>query len=507
MKLCLSRTMKIATKQNTKKKPDHSSHLEIGKFIQDIGFVGFAEIFVSFGGIILIPLLTKTLGAYGYGLWQQAMVTIGILSPLASFGLNNALVRFLPAKKQKNDKQQLFLSILFFKFTISILLLSLFIVFSERIAHYFFNNETSIVLITGFIFLIGGTNILCQFYFRSLRKIKIYSLFRIIDSYAKIAVAYYMILIGKGIFGALQGYLCVEIIFLFIYLGIIISEIGFSVPKFSDLKQYLKYGIPLIPTGISLWMIMFSDRYVISYYMEFSNVGVYSAAYNVGFLFFMIVELFDFVLMPTIAKFYDEGNVEKVKTYLRFVFKIYLLLAIPAIVGLSFLSKQILVFFTTAQIAENGWLITPIIAISSLFSGLFVIYDKPLRMSKKTSKIGLIVTITAILNLLLNFGLIPRYGILGAAIATLISYCFSASIIIIFSVKEMKFGINPHILLKTLCASFVIGVICYVWQPSSFIGLIFCIITSFITYFIILYLIGGIKIDEIKSLFSMMKQK
>jgi O-antigen/teichoic acid export membrane protein len=488
-------------------KNNNSSHSEIGTFIKDIGFVGIAEILVALGGIILIPLITKTLGAYGYGLWQQAMVTIGILSPIASFGLNNALVRFLPAKKKIREKQQLFLSILVFKFIVSIIILLLFIIFSDTIAYYFFDNKTNIVFITGFIFLIGGTNILCQFYFRSLRKIKLYSFFRIIDNYAKIALAFYMIYLGNGIFGALQGYLFVEICFVFIYVVIIFSEIGISLPRFHDLKTYLKYGLPLIPTGISLWIIMFSDRYVISFYMEFSNVGIYAAAYNVGFLFFMVVELFDFVLMPTIAKFFDEGDISKVKMYLRFILKIYLLLALPAIVGLSFLSKQILSFFTNSNIAENGWFITPLIAISSLFSGLFVIYDKTLRMSKKTSKIGIIVTITALLNLILNFGLIPYYGILGAAVATLLSYCFSAIIIIIFSMKEMRFGIKPTTLFKTLFASAIVGIICYVWQPASFFSLIACIFLSMIAYFIILYLIKVLKKEEMKFMISLLKQR
>ena len=131
--------MKKPRAAKKEKKIETGSYLEIGNFIKDIGFIGFAEILVSIGGIILIPLLTKTLGAYGYGLWQQAMVTIGILSPLASFGLNNALVRFLPSKKQTHDKQQLFLSILFFKLTVSIFILILFLLFSDTIAYYFFN--------------------------------------------------------------------------------------------------------------------------------------------------------------------------------------------------------------------------------------------------------------------------------------------------------------------------------------------------------------------------------
>ena len=75
--------------------------MSLKKVIQDIGLVGVTEIISSASGIILVAILTKSLGIYNYGLWEQVAVTVGILDPFASFGLNNALIRFLPAKKLK----------------------------------------------------------------------------------------------------------------------------------------------------------------------------------------------------------------------------------------------------------------------------------------------------------------------------------------------------------------------------------------------------------------------
>ena len=473
---------------------------DVKKFVQDVGLVGIAEIAVALGGIILIPLLTKTLGAYGYGLWQQMLVTVGILSPLASFGLNNSLVRFLPAKINKLEKQNIFLSIFIFKFSISCIIAFLLIIFSEPVAKIFFDGANYIVVITGFIFLVGSPNILCQFYFRSLRQIKTYSIIRILDSFSKIALAYYMIISGHGIFGVIFSYFVIETFFTLISLFLVVSQIGISFPRFTGMKTWLRYGIPLIPTGLSLWVISFSDRYVIGYVLGVSSVGVYSAAYAIGFSFFMLMELINFVLVPTISKHFDEGKIHDVKKYLGNVLKFYLLFAIPAVIGLSVVSKQILAIITTPDIAEAAWMITPIIATCTLFAGVQEVYDKTLRLTKRTTRIGLAVTISAVINLSLNFILIPIYGILGAAVATLIAYGLSAVLMTFFSIKEFRFEIEKKAIFKFVFAALLMASIGVIWHPVTTASLILCILICIAFYFFILFCLGVFKLREIKFL-------
>jgi O-antigen/teichoic acid export membrane protein len=485
-----------------KNENSHSYANEIKKFVKDIGYIGIAEISVAIGGLIFIPLITKTLGARGYGLWQQMLVTVGILSPIASLGLNNALVRFLPIKEKKKDKQEIFYSILIFKLLTSIIIASLIVIFADFIAGLFFDDFTIIVIITALVFLLGGSNIICYFYFRAIRKIKLYSILRILDSYSKVILAYYMILNGKGVLGVILAYFAVEIFFTTLSLILIIHDIGFKFPKFTNLKTYLKYGIPLVPTGLSLWVISFSDRYVITYMLGIKVVGIYAVAYTLGFSFYMVMELINFVLVPTISKSYDQGKMSEVKDYLSSVFKIYLLLAIPAVVGLSIFSKDLLSLLTTQDIALAGWIIVPIIAICTLFAGVGEVFDKTLRLKQKTSKIGVVVTASAILNIILNFILIPRIGVVGAAIATLITYGIFATLMVLFSLKEIRFNLGLLSISKFLVASAIMALIGIFWNPETILGLIFCILISIAVYFILLFLMGVFRDPEIKLILN-----
>jgi len=495
--------MKIdfSSKKQTKKPIEKSTiNLDIKNFIRDVGLVGVAEFAVAIGGLLLLPLLTKRIGAYGYGLYQQMLVTIGILSPIASFGLNNALVRFYPAKEKIEEKQELFYSIIVFKLFTSTIIAVLLLIFSKQISNALFGGANYIVVLTAFIFFISSSNIICQFYFRSIRQIKIYATIRVLDSYSKISFAYIMIILGKGIFGVILAYLLVEIFFTSLYLIIIFYQIGIKIPRFTNLKNWLKYGIPLIPTGLSLWIISFSDRYVIGYLMGIYHVGIYSAAYTIGFSFFMIMELINFVLVPTISKLYDNKKYNETKEYLGYVLKFYLLIAIPAVFGLIIFSKDILQIVTTSEIATSAWMITPIIGACTLFAGVSEVFDKTLRLTKKTSKIGLIITISAIINLVLNFSLIPIYGIMGAAVATILSYALSAFLMIYFSTKEFRFYIEIKSILKFFIASIVMALIGFIWNPVTFISLILCIFVCIGLYFILLFLLKAFNYKEIRFL-------
>ena len=84
------------------------------KFGRDIGLVALVNILVALSGLILLPVLTKTLGAYDYGLWVQAQVTLGLVMNIVHLGVPIALSRFLAAEKDKNRIRTGFYSVFFF---------------------------------------------------------------------------------------------------------------------------------------------------------------------------------------------------------------------------------------------------------------------------------------------------------------------------------------------------------------------------------------------------------
>ena len=102
-------------------------------FAQRVGLIGITNLLISLSGIIFLPILTKNLSIEEYGMWNQLMVTVGIVPSVALLGLPYAMTRFLPALEKREEIQEAFYSI-FFVVTVASVAASLLIyIFSNGI--------------------------------------------------------------------------------------------------------------------------------------------------------------------------------------------------------------------------------------------------------------------------------------------------------------------------------------------------------------------------------------
>lgn len=114
-------------------------------FIQRIGLIGVTNLFLSLSGIILLPILTKNLAIEDYGIWAQITVTIGIVTPIASVGLDSAMARYLPSLTKKDEIQEIFYSIFLSVLPVYIIVSSLIYIFSGVISSSLFRVYRSIL--------------------------------------------------------------------------------------------------------------------------------------------------------------------------------------------------------------------------------------------------------------------------------------------------------------------------------------------------------------------------
>lgn len=181
--------------------------------------------------------------------------------------------------------------------------------------------------------------------------------------------------------------------------------------------------------------------------------------------------------------------------------KYFLALAIPSALGLSLLSKQILTILSTPEIAEQGYLITPFLAVSGLLFGLCAIVTQILMLEKKTRITGTIWIVAAILNLGLNIIFIPRIGILGAAVTTLGAFSLAFAFSMYYSFKYLVFDIEASFILKCLAASAIMCVV-IVFGGSrisgDLLGTILLVGISALVYGAGLFSLKGFKREEIR---------
>jgi O-antigen/teichoic acid export membrane protein len=279
-------------------------------------------------------------------------------------------------------------------------------------------------------------------------------------------------------------------------LFIILKQIGFHRPRFTNIAPYLKYGLPLIGNTAVLWIIYTSDRYFISYFLGASATGIYSAAYGIGGYADFMLPSIGTVLFPTISKLFDEGNYERTKLYMKYTFKYLIMLIIPGAAGLSILAKPLLSIIATRAFI-NGNTIVPFIAFGSVFNCFYQICIYVMLLVRKTQLNIMLLLIAAFVNVVLNLLLIPIMGILGSAVASIVAFATLGGITLMISRRYFKFDVSPQFILKSIFSASIMTLCIWLIKPESIILLLASVIIGLIIYFTVLVLIGGFSRQEI----------
>jgi O-antigen/teichoic acid export membrane protein len=468
--------------------------------------VGITNILISLSGLIFLPIITKNLSTADYGIWALVNVIIALIPNIANLGLPFTMVRFLSAEKDKKKIKESFYSMLVLVFIISLLISVIFLIFQDLIANRVFGGNLEVVYLTAIIAFFACMNLMLISFFRTFQQIKRYSLFLVLQTYIGIIISSYLVLTGYNIqtvvIGLLIGYLAVFIIMA----CIIFSYLGLSIPKFKYLKEELEFAIPTIPGNVSSWVVDASDKLVIGMFLGSVAVGYYAPSYALGSILLMFLSPFALLLPAILPKYFDEGNLEKVSVFLKYSMKYFLLITIPAAIGLSLLSKQVLLIISNPEIAMNGHLITPFVCLGAILMGMYGIINNILILEKKTKILGNIWIIVGILNLIFTIIAVPIIGIIGAALVTLICYFIAFAITSYYSKKYLELPFEYKSLVKTILAAIIMGIFVFVVNPTGIMDVFITIFVAIVIYFGTLFLLKGIEKEEFNFFKEMIRE-
>lgn len=467
------------------------------KVLKDIGVIGISNIIGSFGGILLLPFMTKILGIHDYALYVQFTVTILLITGFAILGLPYATVRFLSGVKDKNQIRDDIYSSIILILIASLIISSMLVLFSKTLAGLLFDDSIEIVLILALLIPVNCVSVTLQNVFRVFQDIKKYTIIDIARTYSGIVVVLVLILSGYGIVEIVLSSLIIGLFFLILLFILVVSKVGIGLPHFSRMKQYLKFSLPTIPSNIASWITNSSDRYIIGMFLGLLFVGYYNPGYSLGEIIIIFMTPVDFVLVAIVAKYYNEQKLDVVRTLFKYAIKYYLLLAIPAFFGLSILAKPILYLLSTPEIADQSYLVTTFIAFSMILKGIGgVATGKSLYLAKKTHISMMNWLLVAAVNIVLNIVLIPKMGILGAAIATMIAFLSGFIFGGYFACKYFDFDVEWKSILKIIVASIIMAIILINYHPETLIEILMTIGTGFLIYMTILLLFRTISNEE-----------
>jgi len=478
-------------------------------FIKRVTLIGVVKFFTSLRGIVFLPLLTKTIGAYGYGIWSQILVTTGLFAPIIMLNLASSTVRFLSAEKDNKKISKGIFTVIFTVLLSGVFFALILFLFSDSFATILLKEPATsfFIKLTSALLILEALNQISLESFRALGQIKKYSALIILQTILEIIFVALLTLWGFGLFGALIALLVVRVIVLLFSLSFIISHVGFSAPDISILPSYLAFSFPFLLMVLFDTLINSSDRYIIGFFKGAEAVGIYSATYSMGFLPIIFIYPITYILSPTVFKFFDEGKIDKVKTYLSFSLKYFLLFSIPSVFGLTILAKTMLRTLSTSEfVLFNSMFIVFLVALSAIFYGVQAIYSQIIMIEKKTNIFIFVFGIGAITNLALNIIFIPYFGVISAAINTAIAYFIIVLLIYLKSIQYIKFKVDFSFIVKSLFASLVMAVVVYLINPIGMMMILLTVFSGVGIYFVVLFLLKSFTPKETAILFSIFKK-
>ncbi len=473
--------------------------------VKRIGLVAVTNLLMELNAIILLPILTRNLTTSEYGIWAQIAVTIGLIPAIALLGLPYSMVRFMASASNKEEIREIFYSISTVIALAGLASSAVIFLLAEPIAGAIFDDNSSVARLLSVLVFLECLNTIPLTYFRTVQQIKKYAALILLKVCLNILLVVYFVLSGQGIYGATTGLLISSSIMLLINSSIVISEIGIAPPKFKNIKSYISFGMPTVPGNLSSWIVNSSDRYVIGILLGTTFVGYYSPGYTLGNMINLFIAPLSFMLPPVLSKHYDKHEMDEVKAILNFSLKYFLTLGIPSVFGLSLLSRPILTELATPEIAAQGYIVTPFVALSALFFGVYAVVAQIIVLEKKTMLTGKIWAASAALNLGLNFALIPYIGLLGAALSTLLAFTFAFFVTAYYAKESLDFHFDYIFITKCILASIAMSLLLLGLEPEGASSLMVAVLAAALAYFTALILLKGVSEQEIDFFRDLLK--
>ena len=238
------------------------------------------------------------------------------------------------------------------------------------------------------------------------------------------------------------------------------------------LKTYAAYGFPVSAAMILALVLASSDRFMIAWFLNEASVGAYHAAYSLSNRTLDIIFLWLAAAGgPAMVMALERGGREALAKAAREQVSTILLITIPAAAGLALVARPLAEVMVGEGLREAAAQVTPWIALAGLFGGLATHYLlQAFTLGHRTKLLLLASCVPVIANLALNFVLIPRFGLIGAAWSTAATYAFAAAAYWTLGRRAMPLPIPIDTLAKACVAAGAMAVA--VMAVPSFGGIV-----------------------------------
>ena len=425
--------------------------------IKDLTQKSFSVLIIrSFGVLLLFGFtlfITNFYSAENVGRYDFVRSTLMVLGGISLMGTNQSIIYYsglLNARKSIESIRSIYSQMLKIIFTLSLIILGFFMIFfNESIINDIFKNRESysLILKTILTLVFFAVTMLNIDTIRALKKTILSEMYRSIFRYLPVFI-FAIILLNTNNEELLVEVYLLGFLLLSLFSSIRVYILFKKIDKPNDksesftITEIFKTSSPMALSAIAYFIMQSIDIIILSIYEGFDQIAYYSVSVKLAMLTTLALMSVNIVIAPRIAEIYENQKMQKLQMLIKHSTRIIFLISICVLSVLFFFSEEILGLFGQGYVIANNALLFLLAAqFFNAVSGPGAIY---LNMTGRQKTLNKILVSALIINISLNFYLIPTQGINGAAIATLASLIIWNTIttVLIYSRDKIKIFLN-----------------------------------------------------------------
>ena len=380
---------------------------------------------------ITVPIYTRLLSPADYGALDLLSLLAVLVTLAVGLALDQAVARFYIDAADQLEKKRIASTVLFYTVGVYVLFIPVVSPMATYLAHGWLDNqvdEKTVVLVFIYIwvhsiFYIGNNQL--KYLFLS----KQFALCNIGNILLSVVLSLaFVVHFELGVFGIFLGMTLGQTAFAL--LSIYFARESYALLfDWKSLKLMLGYSLPLMPATLAFYATLYVDRYAINDLRGLEDLGIYAIGARLATLINLFLTGFQGAWHPIVMKNFRENDApEKFRT----VFNVFLFAVLSILMMLSLFGREVLLLLTTATFSR-GFVVVPLLVLSAILMSIGAYFTYGIQIACK-SYYRLILSLSSLaMNMALNYLLIPHLGIIGAALATTLSFLLVAIVGMIIS--------------------------------------------------------------------------
>jgi O-antigen/teichoic acid export membrane protein len=370
--------------------------------------------------VLLLPLYTRYLSPSDYGKVETLIALTTIVGIVLRFGIHSAFFRFYFDSPDPAARLRVVRTSFWFTMGMATAGTILGVAFAGPIADALFGSSgDSELVMASFVGLWAGMN---YEQLTSLFRVEERSVAFVSASLANIFLTIgttllLVVALDKGPIGVIVGNFTGTLIVYVVLVAYRHEQLGLEFDR-KLLREMNHFGIPLVPTALFLWVTNFSDRLFLVHLADTTEVGLYSVGVRIASAMVLMLTAFR-LAWPAFAYSIEDDGVAR-RTY-AFVLTYVVGVTTWVATGLALLSPWIVEWIAAPAFEESSRVVGPLAFSAVAFAG-YIVVAIGVGRAKRTQFNWIVTGVAAAVNVALNLILIPPYGMMGAAIATIAAY-------------------------------------------------------------------------------------